>query len=178
MCHIPGVPSPADSTLSPVTLLEEWIPLLGGRSGRGLDKKTAEGLASLGLVTVDDLLEHFPRRYEDRVRFDRFPNQPTDRPLCLRGEVTDAQQRFMPGRRRFFEATIQDPAGDVLSGHIVLRWFNMPYIHKLIAVGQELVVYGQPREKRRRLVIDHPDYEIIEREHAAEPGTASIHTMR
>ncbi|MBL9155728.1 MAG: ATP-dependent DNA helicase RecG [Verrucomicrobiales bacterium] len=178
MCHIPGVPSPADSTLSPVTLLEEWIPLLGGRGGRGLDKKTAEGLDSLGLVTVDDLLEHFPRRYEDRVRFDRFPNQPTDRPLCLRGEVTDAQQRFMPGRRRLFEATLEDPSGDVLSGRIVLRWFNMPYIHKLIAVGQELVVFGQPREKGRRLVIDHPDYEIIEREHAGEPGAAGIHMDR
>lgn len=160
-----------------MTLLDEWLVALGGgKSGKAADKKTLEGLAALGLVTVDDLLEHYPRRYEDRTRFDRFPNQPTDRPLCLRGEVTDAQQRFMAGRRRFFEATVEDPAGDVLSGRIVLRWFNMPYIHKLIAVGQELVVYGQPKQKGKRLVIDHPDYEIIESESSRE--AAGIHMDR
>jgi len=171
------VPPPADDLVSPVTLLDEWLVAVGGgKSGKATDKKTLEGLAALGLVTVDDLLEHYPRRYEDRTRFDRIPNQPTDRPLCLRGEVTDAQQRFMPGRRRFFEATVEDPTGDVLSGRIVLRWFNMPYIHKLIAVGQELVVYGQPKQKGKRLVIDHPDYEIIEREGSRE--AAGIHMDR
>ncbi|MCB1079324.1 MAG: hypothetical protein KDM64_16000, partial [Verrucomicrobiae bacterium] len=147
------MPLPSDHPVSPLTLLDEWLVAIGAvKAGRAPEKKLTDGLAAMGLITVDDLLEHFPHRHEDRTRFDRFPNQPTDRPLCLRGEVTDAQQRFMPGRRRFFEATVEDPEGDVLSGRLVLRWFNMPYIHKLIAVGQELVIYGQPKQKGRRLV--------------------------
>lgn len=156
----------------------EALSFAGGttRSGkaRSLDKKTREGLNALGLITVGDLLRHYPRRYEDRTRFDRFPNQPTDHPLCLRGEVSDTQQRFMPGRRRFFEATVEDPEGDVLSGKLVIRFFNMPYIHKIIAVGQELVIFGQPKQRGRRLVIDHPDYEIIDR----DAGAAEIHMDR
>ena len=64
----------------------------------------------------------------------------------------------------------------MLSGRIVLRWFNMPYISKLIAVGQVLVVYGQPKEKGRRLVMDHPDYEIIESDGDSE--SVEIHMDR
>ena len=171
------MPLPSDHPVSPLTLLDEWLVAIGAvKAGRAPEKKLTDGLAAMGLITVDDLLEHFPHRHEDRTRFDRFPNQPTDRPLCLRGEVTDAQQRFLPGRRRFFEATVEDPEGDVLSGRLVLRWFNMPYIHKLIAVGQELVIYGQPKQKGRRLVIDHPDYEIIESDGSNE--AAEVHMDR
>ena len=173
-----GVSTPVEiDEVSLATPIEE-LPFAGGttRGGksRALDKKTRDALESLGLRTVGDLLRHYPRRYEDRTRFDRFPNQPTDRPLCLRGEVTDTQQRFLPGRRRFFEATVEDPEGDVMSGPLVMRFFNMPYLHKIIVVGQELVLYGQPKEKSRRLVMDHPDYEIVDRDAEA----AEIHMDR
>ena len=147
---------------------------VGGKGGRNLDKKGGEALQSLKLITIGDLLRHFPRRYEDRTHFDRFPDYPTDGPVCLRGEVTDTQVRFMPGRRRFFEAVIEAPGGDALGGKIVLRWFNMPFIHKLIAVGQELVLFGQPKQKGRRLIIDHPDYEIVD----PDSDSADIHMNR
>ena len=172
------MPASASDSLN-VTLATSLADLpFAGKGGKpGFDKKTSDGLAALGLVKVGDLLRHFPRRYEDRTRFDRIPNQQTDGPLCLRGEVTDAQLKYMPGqKRRFFEATLEDPEGDVLSGRIVLRWFNMPYISKLIAVGQVLVVYGQPKEKGRRLVMDHPDYEIIESDGDSE--SVEIHMDR
>ncbi len=129
-----------------------------------IDKKVSGALGKLGLATVEDVLSHYPRRYEDRSHFDQFPNQPTEGPVCLYGEVTDCQSRFARGRgRKFFEATIEPPGGgDILGNRIVLRWFNLAYIHKIIAVGQTLVVYGQPKMSGKKLVIDHPDFEISE----------------
>jgi ATP-dependent DNA helicase RecG len=139
-------------------------------------KKTLDGLHSLRLFSVGDLLTHFPRRHEDRTRFDRIPNQPTDRPLCMRGTIIEAGKRFMPGRRGFFEATLEDPDGGALGGRVVLRWFNMAYLSRQLAVGMELIVFGQPKQKGRRLVIDHPDYETIESD--ADHEAAGIHMGR
>jgi RecG-like helicase len=54
-------------------IIELSMPLaelpLGRKSGRNLDRKAREALEALKLVTVGDLLRHYPRRYEDRVSF-------------------------------------------------------------------------------------------------------------
>ncbi len=139
------------------------------------DKKTREGFAKLALVTVEDLLAHFPRRLEDRSRFDQFPENATEHPVCLHVSVTDLQSRFGRGQaRRFSEATVEPVGGSVLGNKIVLRWFNLPYIQKIITVGHELVIYGQPKESGRRIVIDHPDFEIVD----GDPTEAQAHMGR
>ncbi len=132
--------------------------------GFRFDKKLREGLQKLGLETVDDLLSHFPRRYEDRSKFPPFPNQPTDEAVSVHGIVTDASQRFGKNRRRFFEAVVEPPEESVLGNKIVCRWFNMPFMHKLIVSGHEVIFFGKPKMSGRRLVMDHPDYEIINEE--------------
>ncbi len=123
-------------------------------------------LAKLGYQTVGDLLGHYPRRYEDRTRFDAFPANESAEAVCLRGEVVDTQKRFF-GRRRFFEASLEDPEGGGLN-RIVLRWFNLAYIDKLVAVGHEIVAYGKVKLARGRLVIDHPEFEVLEHGAAEE----------
>lgn len=127
------------------------------------DRKTREGLDRLGLATVGDALLHFPRRHEDRTRFDRLPEGPMDRPVCLHLVVVDCRTLFGRGRAgRRFEAVVEPVGGDPLGNRAVLRWFQLPYLSKVIAVGQQLVIYGQAREIKDRIVFDHPDFEIVE----------------
>ncbi|MEM6279527.1 MAG: DEAD/DEAH box helicase, partial [Verrucomicrobiota bacterium] len=141
-----------------------------------LDKKAREGFEKLGLVTIEDVLSHYPRRYEDRTRFDLFPEGPMETPVCLHVSVTDCQSRFARGRgSRFFEATVEPADGpDVLGNRLVLRWFNLAYIHKIIAVDHQLVIYGKPKLSGKRVVIDQPDFEIIDN----DPSTADAHMGR
>lgn len=141
-----------------------------------LDKKAREGFEKLGLVTIGDALAHYPRRYEDRTTFDVFPDGPMETPVCLHVEVTDCQSRFARGRgSRFFEATVEPASGpDVLGNKIVLRWFNLAYIHKILAVGHRLVIYGKPKVSGKRIVIDQPDFEIIDN----DPASAEAHMGR
>ena len=42
-----------------------------------------------------------------------------------------------------------------------LRWFNLHYIQKMILTGQQLVVFGRVK-RGPRLLIDHPEFEVIE----------------
>lgn len=124
-------------------------------------EKQRQALAVLGCHRLGDLFLHLPKRYEDRTRFDAFPNQPMDRAICICGVITDAKQRFA-GKRRFFEATLENADPGPFDGPLVCRWFQMPWIQKTLAVGQRLVLYGKPKQSGQRLVIDHPEFEIVE----------------
>ena len=148
--------------------------LLTEIEGIKLDRKQCAGLEKLGLFTVADLLEHYPKRYEDRRHFEAFPDHPREEAVCLHGVVTDSQTKYGKNRRRFFEATIEAPGGSVLGQQIVLRWFNMPYISKLITVGHEMILYGKPKMSGRRLVMDHPEYEILD----GDPEAVEAHMGR
>ena len=137
--------------------------------------KEAQALLSVEISTVSDLLEHFPKRYEDRRHFDRFPNQPTEKPVCLTGGVIDSGTKGF-GKTRFYEAVILDGDGGVFgSGKITCRWFNMPFMSKVIATGQQVIAYGKVKEQGGRLIIDHPEIEVIRED---EDELESIHLNR
>jgi len=127
-------------------------------------------LVAAGLSTPAAVLEHLPRRYEDRRRFDAFPNQPTALPVCLRGTVIDAALRGFGQGRRFYEVIVMDGSGGVFgSGKITCRWYNMPFINKLLATGHEVIVYGKVKDYNGRLVIDHPEFEVLREDDIAAP---------
>ena len=130
--------------------------------GVRLTKKQQEALETIGCTTVGSLLTHYPRRYEDRRRFDGFPTQPTSDAVCLHGKIIDQQtKRF--GRRSMVEVVIEDTSSpEGMRSRLTLRWFNMPWLGRQLAVGQNMVAYGRSKTSGKRLVMDHPDYEIIE----------------
>lgn len=129
-------------------------------------------LERFGIRTIEDLLTHFPRRYEDRREFDRFPRDETEKPVCICGNVMKTDGRHF-GRRFMFDVTLQKADGNALSGLIVCRWYNVHFIKKMIATGQRLVVFGRPRRRGKQLIIEHPEFEVVEPD-----AEASIHLRR
>ena len=126
--------------------------------------RDVEALGLAGISTVAHLIDWFPKRYEDRRRFDAFPAQEGGPPVCLRGMVIDSQRKGF-GNKGFYEAIIEDHAGGGFS-RLTCRWFHMPFLHKIIATGQEVILYGRPKESNGRVVIDHPEFEIVGAESA------------
>jgi ATP-dependent DNA helicase RecG len=129
----------------------EWIPP---------PKLTA--LRRLEIETVEDLLTHYPRRYEDRTQFAGFPHEESDTPICVCGEVVKTRLVRFGGWKKIFEATLEESNATALSQPLVLRWFNLHYVQKMIATGQRLVVFGKPRLRGKRLCMEHPEFEVIE----------------
>ena len=140
------------SKLSPDVLLDslDWIP-----------RPKLAALNRLGISSLGDLVRHFPRRYEDRVKFDHFPDMASERAFCLFGTVRKtAYRRFGP--RRIFEARVEDEAAGVLGSPLLCRWFNMPWIQKMISNEDRIVLFGKPRLRNGQVVMEHPEFEIIE----------------
>jgi ATP-dependent DNA helicase RecG len=119
-------------------------------------------LRRLGIETAEDLLTHFPRRYEDRHEFPHFPSEERLSPICLCGEVVKTQLRRFGGWKKIFEVTLEESESNALSQPLTLRWFNLHYVQKMIATGQRLVVFGKPRLRGKRICMDHPEFEVIE----------------
>jgi ATP-dependent DNA helicase RecG len=127
-----------------------WVnPLLG------------RGLSRLGIETWRDILEHYPRRHEDRSQFSRFPTASSETPTCIRGVITKLSGRYF-ARRKIVEATIEEKNSTALSGRVTCRWFNQYYIQRMLAVGQIVVLFGRPKEVRNRIYFDHPEFEIVD----------------
>ena len=134
------------------TALEElgWIP-----------RPRILALRRLGITRVRDLLTHYPRRYENRLEFSSFPREETVDPVCLCGDVVKTRlMRF--GGRKIFEAVLEESSAHALSQPLTCRWFNLHYIQKIIATGQRLIIFGRVKRKGPRLVVDHPECEVIE----------------
>jgi RecG-like helicase/REP element-mobilizing transposase RayT len=118
-------------------------------------------LRRLGIMRVHDLLTHYPRRYENRLEFPSFPRDETVDPVCLCGDVVKTRlMRF--GGRKIFEAVLEESGAHALSQPLTCRWFNLHYIQKVIATGQRLIIFGRVKRKGLRLVVDHPECEVIE----------------
>ena len=126
----------------------------------------------LGIETWRQLLEHYPRRYEDRTRFGAFPTDGSEEPICLRGIVQTVSARYFGGRK-IVEVMVEDVFSTALSGRVVCRWFNQHYLQRMLAAGQELIVFGRPKRFKNRIYLDHPEFEIVE-----EEGEENIHMGR
>jgi ATP-dependent DNA helicase RecG len=125
-------------------------------------QKSQRHFERFGIITIEDLLTHYPKRYEDRRAFDRFPHGETEQPLCLCGIVQKLTVKRIRGGRTMVEVTLEEERATALSPRLILRWFNVWHVQKMIAAGQRLIVFGKPKERVGKLYIDHPEFEIVE----------------
>jgi ATP-dependent DNA helicase RecG len=141
--------SPLESKTSPLK-----IPVT---SLWGVGAERAAQLARLDIRTVEDLLLHRPRRYEDRRHYRKIAELTKDEPATARGTiVASGLKRFRGGGKSVFEIILDDG-----TARLHCRWWNLPFMEKYFAMGDEVFVYGKLSETKPR-VMTHPETEVIE----------------
>ena len=128
---------------------------------RVLGDKTAKSFAkNLGLVTVADLLQHYPRRYSNRGELTPIANLPIGESLSIVAEVVDARERRTKGRvSHILEVRITDG-----SGFLSLTFFNQAWRQKDLKPGVRGLFAGKIGEYQGKLQLAHPDYELFPEE--------------
>jgi ATP-dependent DNA helicase RecG len=138
---------------------------------------TRKMLAAEGLHTAGDLLLYLPFRHEDRSRMEFTGFAPGEAPVCHHVRILTARVLRFGRRGGVFEAVVEGAAENPMHQQLTLRWFSMTYMQKVLAVDMELVIYGKIKDAKKRLVMDHPDYEIV-RGDEGDGDTANLHTGR
>ena len=105
---------------------------------KGVGPKTAERFEKLGVLTLSDLLCHYPRRYLDFSKPYSIAEAPADTECVVKAEVfAKPGGRILPGGRRMERIT----AGDDVSS-LEITWFNNPYAAQKLELGQEYYFQG------------------------------------
>ncbi len=118
-------------------------------------QKTA--LKKLGILTIEDLLYHFPARYGDTAEVRNIGNLEKDQKVTVFGKITGLKTS-----KAFFkkipmaDATIEDE-----SGKIKVVWFNQPYLAKMISGGSFVRADGKVSERKGELYLSNPKIESV-----------------
>ncbi|HWP43364.1 MAG TPA: ATP-dependent DNA helicase RecG [Blastocatellia bacterium] len=141
-------------------------------------QKLAQGVAAvLGAanplqVTVEDLLNYLPMRYEDRSNLARIRDLEHGAYATIEVEVRVAGTTAVKGGKlRIFEFSGTDETGQIRA-----KWWNQPYLQNYFPRGRRVLLYGQWKRGRGGFFeVENADYEFIfDDEDSADP----IHTGR
>jgi ATP-dependent DNA helicase RecG len=121
-------------------------------------KTRADALEEMGIISLLDLLTHYPRRYLDRTSQVPIPE------LQEGGEATVLatvrRVRRLPSRRGARPVVVVDISDG--QGYLSLSFFNQPWRAQYLQEGMELAVSGKVTTFRGRRQMANPSVELVE----------------
>jgi ATP-dependent DNA helicase RecG len=124
----------------------------------GVGPTRAKAFHALGVKTLGDLLEYFPRDYQFESSELTIRELKPDQIQTARGEVV-AVDYLTGGRRPRFEATLDDG-----SGKLALVFFNAAYLRTKLHPGTFVRVTGKVGYYRSIPQMANPKWEVVEPE--------------
>ena len=130
---------------------------------KGVGPARAKAFEDLGVKTLADLLEYFPRDWvfmPDPVKIrDIHPGENTT--IAAMIEQTD----FRPfGRQPMFKTTVADD-----TGVCQIIWFHGGYLKNKLNPGQVIVISGKPTLYKHQLQFTNPRFVILDGQTATDP---------
>lgn len=121
---------------------------------KGVGPKVLAALGSVGISTVADLFDYWPRRYDD---YSANMNIASLKPglVTLKGTFEAVKTRHSQRGLHMTEAVLRDP-----SGAVKITWFNQRYRAQTLGVGVEYYVHGQYDLKAGKFGIANPSIEL------------------
>lgn len=119
---------------------------------KGIGEKTAALYHKLNIFTIDDLIRHYPRDYEEWRDIVKIGELRANQVHAVRAMVISAPQTVHI--RKNMTITTMRVKDD--SGACDVTYFNMPYIKNNIQTGKQYIFRGRVILKNNRITIDQP----------------------
>lgn len=146
-----------------ISLDDRLTNVLGGRTASALTK-------AFGMVTVGDLLSHYPRRYARRGELTEISMLPIDENATIVAEVLEVRERSMKSRKgSILEVKISDG-----KGILTLTYFNQAWRQNDLRPGVRGIFAGKVTDYRGNLQLTHPAYELFDRGHPAAADAGGL----
>jgi ATP-dependent DNA helicase RecG len=120
----------------------------------GVGPALAQKFGHLGIKTVADLIDYYPRRYEDYSTVTPI-SQLRPGTVTIKGVIKQANGRYVRRGMHITEAVVSDDSGSVR-----IVWFNQPYRAAALKQGQQYYLSGLYELRRQRFTIMNPSVEL------------------
>jgi ATP-dependent DNA helicase RecG len=120
----------------------------------GVGPALAQKFGHLGIKTVADLIDYYPRRYEDYSTVTPI-SQLRPGTVTINGIIKQVAGRYVRRGLHITEAVISDDSGSVR-----IVWFNQPYRAAALKQGQHYYLSGLYELRRQRFTIMNPSVEL------------------
>lgn len=124
----------------------------GIRAIKGIGEKTASLYAKLGIYTVSDLINYYPRDYEEYGKVEPIGAKQEGRIFTFQGFVYAVPVTKNLNGKKILIVNIKDETGS-----IQLNWFNMPYLYSKVKYGNMIIVRGKVSRSASRLMMSQPE---------------------
>ncbi|HWR39856.1 MAG TPA: ATP-dependent DNA helicase RecG [Patescibacteria group bacterium] len=123
---------------------------------KGVGPRTAAKLAQLEIFTVQDLLEHYPRSYDEYRYVPAIAELLPGHLVVFSATVTQVRESRPRRGLHILTVTVRDEMGTAR-----LVWFNQPFLKKRFSPGERLQISGKVAEKTSpqtaAVEIHHPE---------------------
>ncbi len=129
---------------------------------KGVGPKLGDILSKKDIKDVKDLIEYYPRAYEDRRVARNISSLKPGELVSLKAQVASVSSYNMgKSRRKIYDVTLYDG-----SGKIHCKYFRVPYrgYFERFKVGELVRVVGKVTFYRSQIEFHHPDLEEINAE--------------
>lgn len=121
---------------------------------KGVGPTAASKFGLLGIKTIGQLIDFFPRRYEDySLLLETRQLQPG--PVTIQASIESVSGRYVRRGMHITEAVAADDSGGVR-----LIWFNQPYRATSLKIGQAYYISGNYELSHQRFAIQNPSLEL------------------
>jgi ATP-dependent DNA helicase RecG len=122
---------------------------------KGVGPEIAKKLAGMGISSIDDLVEYFPRRYNDFSQVVPIRSLKPG-PVTIEAEIKQVKGRYVRRGMHITEAVASDSTASVR-----LVWFNQPYREGAIKPNQSYFISGEYELSHSRFAIMNPSMELV-----------------
>src|SRR3990167_11146788 len=138
----------------------------------GVGKYYSYKLKKLDINTAEDLIYHFPFRYDDFSQIKAIENIQTGDIVSVQGIIWQIKNVRTRTGKFVTVATVADQ-----SGTIEIVWFNQPYLTQSLKPGMQISLSGKIHLDGFRPKLISPSYEIIS-PHTVQSTLSTLHTGR
>ena len=119
---------------------------------KGVGEKAVEKFDKLDIVTVGDLLEHYPRDYDEVRPIKEIRALKEGELAAIEANMVSRPQMKLHGKLKILTTVMTDHSGKMID----VTWFNMPFLKNQLHMGTVYILRGRVARKRDRLVMEQP----------------------
>lgn len=123
---------------------------------KGVGLKKAESLNKIGIYTVKDLIEYFPRAYDDRSIVKKLADILEGERVTVEASIVNSvYTRFLGKFKSVSKVVISDGTEQA-----ICTWFNQPYFSNQLKIDAVYRFYGKFTRKNGGLELSSPVFDL------------------